>query len=85
MIKQIIENNGNDKTFLKHVNCSVEKLKLRFEEQHLLDKLLEDDDFVKYAKTKLDNRQCRLLGLGEKRVRKEKKKKENITTLDRWL
>jgi hypothetical protein len=61
------------------------KLKLRFEEQHLLDKLLEDDDFVKYAKTKLDNRQCRLLGLGEKRVRKEKKKKENITTLDRWL
>ena len=33
LIKQIIENNGNDKIFLKHVNCSVEKLKSRFEKE----------------------------------------------------
>tara|TARA_R110002020_G_C16142101_1_gene761963 strand:- start:80 stop:931 length:852 start_codon:yes stop_codon:yes gene_type:complete len=61
------------------------KLKLRMEEQHLLKLLLEDLDFQLYAKTKLTNKQYRILGLGEKSQRRIKAPKEEVITLDRWL
>jgi len=47
------------------------KLGLKKRESYLLDGLLEDPDFVSYAKTVLDNKQCRVLKLGEKRRRKK--------------
>ena len=33
--------------------------------------LKQDEDFVKFAKTKLNNGDCRILGLGEKTRRKK--------------
>ena len=47
------------------------KLGLKKRESYLLDGLLQDPDFVSYAKTVLDNKQCRVLKLGEKRRRKK--------------
>ena len=61
------------------------KLKLRTEEQHLLKLLLEDSDFQTYAKTKLNNKQYRILGLGERTQRRVIAPKEEVVTLDRWL
>tara|TARA_R100000742_G_scaffold4275_1_gene1603 strand:- start:3581 stop:4432 length:852 start_codon:yes stop_codon:yes gene_type:complete len=61
------------------------RLKLKREQQHLLKHLLEDDDFRKYAKSRLDNRQCRLLKLGEKREIKIKQPTVVATKLDKWL
>lgn len=43
--------------------------------ERLLKQLIEDDDFREYAKKKLNNGECRLLGLGEKRKVKPKVKK----------
>jgi hypothetical protein len=43
--------------------------------ERLLKQLLEDEDFKKFAKTKLNNSECRLLGLGEKKKSKPKPKK----------
>ena len=37
--------------------------------------LIEDDDFKEYAKKKLNNGDCRLIGLGEKRKPKPRVKK----------
>lgn len=47
------------------------KLGLKKRESYLLDDLLKDPDFVDYAKTVLDNKQCRMLKLGEKKRRKK--------------
>jgi len=33
--------------------------------------LLQDDEFKEHAKKKLNNSECRLLGIGEKRRRKK--------------
>jgi len=43
-------------------------------DERLLRQLLKDEDFAKFAKTKLNNAECRILGLGEKKKRKAKKK-----------
>ncbi len=61
------------------------KLKLRTEEQHLLKLLLEDSEFQTYAKNKLNNKQYRILGLGERTQRRVIAPKEEVVTLDRWL
>jgi len=61
------------------------KLNLRAEEQHLLKLLLEDSEFQAYAKTKLNNKQYRILGLGERTKRRVIPPKEEIVTLDRWF
>ena len=48
--------------------------------------LTKDEEFVKFAKSKLNNSECRLLGLGEKRVRKSKPvTKVKQTTLGDFL
>ena len=41
----------------------------------LLKQLIEDEDFKEYAKKKLNNGDCRLIGLGEKRIPKPRVKK----------
>jgi len=61
------------------------KLNLRAEEQHLLKLLLEDSEFQAYAKTKLNNKQYRILGLGERTQRRVMPSKEEVITLDRWF
>ncbi len=61
------------------------RLKLKREQQHLLKHLLEDDEFRNYAKSRLDNRQCRLLKLGEKKKVKIKQPTVVTTKLDKWL
>jgi hypothetical protein len=61
------------------------RLGLRRHETYLLNDLLKDDKFKKYAMTKLDNSECRLLKLGEKRKREVSVFKPPTTTLDRWL
>jgi len=61
------------------------RLKLGREQQHLLKYLLQDEDFVEHAKSKLDNRQCRLLKLGEKRKIKIKQPTVATQKLEKWL
>lgn len=61
------------------------KLKLRRADAHLLKDLLKDESFREYAKTVLDNTECRMLQLGEK---KRKKRYAPITpqeSLEAWL
>ena len=60
------------------------KLKLKPSEVHLLKDLLKDEAFKEYAKSKLDNAECRILKLGEK---KRKKKTDVIipqSSLEQW-
>ena len=61
------------------------RLGLRRHETYLIQDLLKEDKFKKYAMTKLDNSECRLLKLGEKRIREVSVFKTPPTTLDRWL
>lgn len=46
--------------------------RLGVKEERLLKQLFNDEDFKRFAKTKLNNSECRLLGLGEKK-RKNKR------------
>ena len=46
------------------------KLKLRRADAHLLRDLLKDESFREYAKSVLDNTECRMLKLGEKKRKK---------------
>ena len=50
------------------------RLKLRSGDERLLRQLCKDENFSRWAKTKLNNSECRLLGLGEKKIRKSKPK-----------
>jgi hypothetical protein len=50
------------------------RLGLKGSDERILRQLLKDEAFSNFAKTKLNNSECRLLGLGEKRKRKPKKK-----------
>ena len=54
----------------------------------VLQQLIKDEDFVTWAKTKLNNGECRLLKLGEKR-KARKKKTDPITvqqtTLEEYI
>jgi len=45
--------------------------RLGLKEERLLNQLLLDEDFKKFAKTKLNNAECRLLKIGEKKRRKK--------------
>lgn len=45
--------------------------RLGVKEPRLLKQLLKDEDFKQFAKTKLNNSECRMLGLGEKKRRKK--------------
>ena len=45
-----------------------------------------DEEFVKYVKTKFNNADCRILNLGEKKRRKRKEKiKVKMNTLEEYL
>jgi hypothetical protein len=50
------------------------RLGLKGSDERVLKQLLKSEEFSNFAKTKLNNAECRLLGLGEKRIRKHKKK-----------
>ena len=61
------------------------RLGLKPRESHLLIDLLNDNDFEKKAKTKISNAEWRKLGLGEKKLRKNKTYiSKSISTLEDW-
>jgi hypothetical protein len=49
----------------------IKRVGIKTGEERLLRQYLKDEEFVEYAKTKLNNGECRILGLGEKRRRKK--------------
>ena len=59
------------------------RLGLERNEFRLFQQLIEDEDFVKFAKSKLNNEECRLMGLGEKR--KRKKTENRNRNLMEWI
>ena len=61
------------------------RLGLRRHETYLIQDLLKNEKFKKYAMTKLNNSECRLLKLGEKKVRKIDNIVLPTPTLDKWL
>ncbi len=63
------------------------RFKLKAHEGFVLKALIQDEAFAEYAKTRLDNSECRILGLGEK---KRKKKTDKViadrnTNLMEWF
>ena len=48
--------------------------RLKVRDERLLRQLLKDEEFANWARTKLNNSECRLLGLGEKKRKKRKPK-----------
>ena len=61
------------------------KLRQRRADAHLLKDLLKDEQFKEYAKTKLDNTECRMLKLGEKKRKKRYAPIIPQGTLEEWL
>jgi hypothetical protein len=61
------------------------KLKMKPKEYYLLDLYFQDDNFKQYAKTQLNNAQCRLLKLGEKRIKSKIDPIIPEVGLSRWL
>jgi len=60
----------------------LKRVGLQPHEKRLFVQLLEDEDFYKYAKSKYNNEECRLMGLGEKRKPKERKRVKQVTLGD---
>jgi hypothetical protein len=60
----------------------LKRVGLKPDEERLFKQLIESEDFAKFAKKKYNNEECRLMGLGEKKVRKDKPKKPKIKTLE---
>lgn len=60
------------------------RLGIKNADKRVFKQLTNDEDFVKFAKSKLNNGECRLMGLGEKRVRKSKpvQKKKQVSLGD---
>lgn len=63
----------------------LKRLGLKSDEERLFRQLIKDEDFLKFAKKKFNNEECRLMGLGEKKVRKSKPKRPKIKTLEEFL
>jgi len=61
------------------------RLGLREDSCHLLKDLLQDENFKKAAKKKLNNSECRFLQIGEKKRRKKTAPLEPQASLSRWL
>ena len=57
------------------------RLGLKPSEERLYRQLIQDEEFRNYAKTKFNNINCRIMGLGEKRTPKDKVKKIKQMTL----
>ena len=49
----------------------IKRIGIKTGEERLLRQYMKSEEFVEYAKTKLNNGECRILGLGEKRRRKK--------------
>jgi len=61
------------------------KLKLKKSDAHLLKSLLQDEEFLEYAKTKLDNTECKVLGIGNKNRKKRYAPIKPKQSLGAWL
>ena len=61
------------------------KLKLKKSDAHLLKSLLQDKEFLEYAKTKLDNTECKILGIGNKKRKKRYAPIKPKQSLGAWL
>ena len=54
-------------------------------EHKLFKQLLQDNDFRKYALSKFNNEECRLMGLGEKKTLSLRKEKSKQFSLEEFL
>jgi len=61
------------------------KLKLKKSDAHLLKSLLQDGEFLEYAKTKLDNTECKVLGIGNRKRKKRYAPIKPKQSLGAWL
>tara|TARA_R110002020_G_scaffold125802_1_gene283228 strand:+ start:2879 stop:3739 length:861 start_codon:yes stop_codon:yes gene_type:complete len=61
------------------------KLKLKKSDAYLLKSLLQDKEFLEYAKTKLDNTECKILGIGNKTRKKRYAPIQPKPSLGAWL
>ena len=61
------------------------KLKLKKSDAHLLKSLLQDEEFLENAKTKLDNTECKVLGIGNKKRKKRYAPIKPKQSLGAWL
>ena len=61
------------------------RLGLKSGEEKTLRQLCQDESFRQWAKTKLNNGECRLLGLGEKKIRKSKPKVKIMKLSDYYV
>jgi len=60
----------------------LKRVGLKPDEERLFRQLIEDENFLKLAKKKYNNQEYRLMGLGEKIIRKSKPKKPKIKKLE---
>ena len=63
----------------------LKRVGLKPDEERLFKQLIKSEEFVKFVKKKYNNEECRLMGLGERKVRKEKPKKPKIKTLEEFF
>ena len=61
------------------------RLGIKNADKRVFKQLIQDENFVKFAKSKLNNSECRLMNLGEKRVRKTKPVKKKQVSLGDYL
>jgi hypothetical protein len=61
------------------------KLKMRKSDAYLIKSLLQGDEFIEYAKTKLDNTECKIVGIGDKRRKKKYAPVQPKPSLGAWL
>ena len=61
------------------------KLKMRKSDAYLIKSLLQGNDFIEYAKTKLDNTECKIVGIGDKRRKKKYAPVHAKPSLGAWL
>jgi len=61
------------------------RLGIKNADKRVFKQLIQDENFVKFAKSKINNRECRLMNLGEKRGRKAKPVKKKQVSLGDYL
>ena len=49
----------------------LKRIGIRNADKRIFIQMIDDEDFLKYAKTKFNNSDCRILSLGEKKRRKK--------------
>ena len=64
----------------------IKRLGIKNGDKRIFAQMIKDEDFVKYAKSKFNNGDCRILNLGEKKRRKRTEKiKIKVNTLEEYF